>query len=305
MPDIAAALDQARGYLQKQGIENAPLEAEVLLAHCTGLTRVGLYRDSRRQLTARELESFWDLVKRRAAREPVAYLIGHREFMGLDFLVNPDVLIPRPETELLVETALVLLKGAAGSPSLPDDKDKGEPFLLLADVGTGSGAIAVSLAHYLPGSRIYATDLSSAALEVARKNALRQGVAGRIIFLEGDLLVPVKERLQAGRLSLITANLPYIPTKELGRLMPDVRHYEPVLALDGGCDGLALYRRLIPQARELLIPGGHLLMEIDPAQVPLIAPLLPSSRWRFEIRPDLAGRPRLVVATKDTVAKPL
>ncbi|MGB9804213.1 N5-glutamine methyltransferase family protein, partial [Desulfofundulus sp.] len=202
-------------------------------------------------------------------------------------------LVPRPETELLVETALELLSG------VPDPGSRGhggEERLSLADAGTGSGAIAVSLAYYLDKALVYATDISRAALAVAAENARRHGVAGRIVLLEGDLLSPLRAFLSPGSLSLVAANLPYIPSADIGRLMPDVARYEPHLALDGGPDGLELYRRLVPQAQELLVPGGYLLMEIDPSQVPLIPRLLPEGSWRYRVRRDLAGRERLVVA---------
>ncbi len=285
--NIAAALARARAFLHRKGIEAAALEAEVLLAHVLGTDRVGLYREAHRTLTREERVRFEEMLSRRAAGEPVAYLTGHREFMGLDFLVTRDVLIPRPETELLVEMALEIL----GRGDVP-----GEP--LLADVGTGSGAIAVSLARYLARGTVYATDISPAALAVAAENARRHGVTGRIVFLSGDLLAPVREILPPGSLVLVAANLPYIPSADIGRLMPDVACYEPHLALDGGADGLELYRRLVPQARELLVPGGHLLMEISPGQVSLLGPLFPPDTWQYRVHRDLAGRERLVVARK-------
>ncbi|SHJ23115.1 peptide chain release factor N(5)-glutamine methyltransferase [Desulfofundulus thermosubterraneus] len=291
--NIAAALARARAFLRQKGIDAAPLEAEVLLAHVTGMDRVGLYREAGRLLTREEEEKFQELLQRRAAGEPVAYLTGCREFMGLSFRVTRDVLIPRPETELLVETALELL-----------GRGDGARELLLADVGTGSGAIAVSLAHYLGKGTIYATDISPAALAVATENARRHRVAGHIIFLAGDLLSPLQKVLPPGSLSLVAANLPYIPSAAVGRLMPDVARYEPHLALDGGCDGLELYRRLVPQARELLAPGGYLLMEIDPSQAPLMARLLPEGTWCYQVRRDLASRERLVVAQRMASSPP-
>ncbi len=299
--DIATALAKARAFLHQKGIAAAPLEAEVLLAHVTGTDRVGLYRDANRPLTWEEEEKFQELLQRRAAGEPVAYLTGQREFMGLSFAVTRDVLIPRPETELLVETALELLTGGV-VPVTPGGRREDRPPLM-ADVGTGSGAIAVSLAYYLGKGTIYATDISPAALALAAENARRHRVAGRIIFLAGDLLSPLQKILPPGSLCLVAANLPYIPSAAIGQLMPDVARYEPRLALDGGRDGLELYRRLVPQARELLVPGGYLLMEIDPSQVPLMARLLPEGVWRYRVRRDLAGRERLVVA--QVVAQPV
>lgn len=296
---LRAALGWAREYLQRCGVESAVLDAEVLLAHVTGLDRAGLYRESERALTSREAKAYRRLVARRGQKEPVAYLTGKKEFMGLEFAVSPAVLIPRPETELLVEKACALAREflsrrreAAGSGPEPVPP----PELLIADVGTGSGAIAVSLAVFLPGARIYATDCSPAALEVAEKNARRHGVAERISFLPGDLLTPLFALDLTGRLDLIVANLPYVPTAELPGLMPDVRCYEPLSALDGGPDGLWPYRRLLPQARRLLSGSGRLLMEIGAGQGERIGRLLTEDNWSYKIMPDLAGCARVVLA---------
>lgn len=347
MVTIMEALAEAGAFLQKRGVDGAALDAQVLLAHCTGLDRVGLYREGRRELTWEQADAFRKLVRRRAAWEPAAYLTGHREFMGLDFLVRPGVLIPRPETELLVEEALALLEkrrdgdamsGGAdapgfakppaaglaggghdrrGGPCLPGfSRDPAAGFsggghdrlngpagvrtviLRVADAGTGSGVIAVSLARCLPAAHVYATDTSPAALETARQNAFRHTVAERISFFSGDLLAPLLERGLTGRLDLVAANLPYVPTGDLPGLMPDVRLYEPSTALDGGPDGLELYRRLVLQAAELLSPGGYLLMEIDPSQAPLLPALLQRRDWEYVVRRDLAGRERLVAARR-------
>jgi len=290
---LRAALDWARGYLRERGGESVALDAEVLLAHVTGLDRAGLYRESERVLTSRETEAYRRLVARRGQREPVAYLTGKKEFMGLEFAVSPAVLIPRPETELLVEKACTLARELVSERSgLPGAGGE----LLLADVGTGCGAIAVSLAVFLPEARIYATDCSSAALEVAEKNARRHGVAARISFLQGDLLTPLFDLDLTGRLDLIVANLPYVPTAELPGLMPDVRCYEPLSALNGGPDGLAPYRRLLPQARRLLSGSGRLLIEIGAGQGGRVGRLLADNNWSYQVIRDLAGRERVVLA---------
>lgn len=276
---IRQALREARRKLQEvEGAEPA-LDSEVLLSHVTGLNRAGLYRDAEYELTAQQEERFWDLVRRRRLGEPVAYLTGRKEFMDLDFKVRPCVLIPRPETELLVETAMALLP----------------PAPLVIDVGTGSGVIAVSLASLLPDSVVYATDYSGEALEVARDNAVRHGVGSRIRFYQGDLLEPLAGLFPAGRADLIAANLPYIPSGDLAGLPKSVRQYEPWLALDGGADGLELYRRLIPKAAILLKNGGLLLMEIGFGQTRDMLELLKTG-WETDIVKDLAGLDRLVVA---------
>jgi len=291
--DISAELSWAGSYLKRCGIEDFFLEAEVLLASVTGLDRVGLYRESRRELKPEEVSLFRRLVQRRAQREPVAYLTGIKEFMGLEFEVNPEVLIPRPETELLVEKVLELVRKSAS-----DSKKRSgsKPDIFIADVGTGSGAIAVSLALYLPEARILATDCSAGAIAVAGRNARRHGVEKRITFFEGDLLSPLLDLNLKDKMFVITANLPYISSAEFPGLMPDVRCYEPMLALDGGRDGLSHYQRLLPQAKDLLSASGYLLMEIGPGQGDAIGCLLKKEGWLFDLFFDLAGRKRIVLA---------
>jgi release factor glutamine methyltransferase len=217
------------------------------LAFAWRVDRPGLYCRLNEVPAPAVIDSFEQLVERRLRGEPLAYLTGEREFMGLSFNVSPAVLVPRPETELLVETALVLLR-------------EGGPSPLVVDVGTGSGAIAVSLAVHHPPVRVVAVDISGAALVVARANARRHGVADRVSFVQGNLLADI-----GGPADLIAANLPYIPSGELDGLPAEVR-CEPRLALDGGPDGLDLYRRLVPQALRLLKPGGHLLAELGPGE---------------------------------------
>lgn len=282
MATIKTALRQARKKIKECLAASPDLDAEVLLAHVTGLDRTGLYRHWERPLSRREEACFKELVDRRCTGEPVAYLTGCKEFMGLDFLVNNAVLIPRPDTELLVETALQIL------PEKP----------VVIEVGTGSGAIAVSLAYYRPKAVVHAIDCSAAALEMAGLNAARHGVADRIIFYEGDLLEPLAHCRpgQIGEADLIAANLPYIPEKDLPGLPREVRLFEPALALAGGPDGLALYRRLIPAAALYLKPGGSLLLEIGSAQGAAALALFDSGRWEAAVLKDLAGLDRLVTA---------
>lgn len=281
MATIKEALAAARAYLNVKGILGAALDAEVLLMHCTGLDRVALLRDDHLVLTPDQEAAFSKLVERRGKAEPIAYLTGRREFMGLDFAVDPRVLIPRPETEMMVERVL----------GFPNKR-------IIIDVGAGSGAVAVSLATFLPDAQIYATDISAQALEVAQKNASRHRVGERIAFFQGDLLEPLRGLGLEGRADVITANLPYVPSRELPELMPDVRLYEPALALDGGTDGLDLYRRLIPAAREFLASQGHLLMEITPGQGDILLRLLSADGWQARVEFDLAGLERLVLARK-------
>ncbi|MCL6612692.1 MAG: peptide chain release factor N(5)-glutamine methyltransferase [Peptococcaceae bacterium] len=280
--NISQWLNYAAGYLAGRCAGAGRVDAEALLGHCTGRDRAALYRDGPDRLSPGQEETFRRLLERRAGGEPLAYITGHKEFMGLDFLVGPAVLIPRPETELLVEKALEILKDL--------------PAPVVADVGTGSGAIAVSLAVFLESARIYATDISPGALEVARENAARNGVLERVEFRRGDLLEPLLD-IPGFKADLAAANLPYVPSSEIPGLMPEVRDHEPREALDGGPDGLDHYRRLVPQARELLRDGGRLLMEIAPGQGAALREIL-GPGWRVEVFPDLAGRERLVKAEK-------
>jgi len=278
---MGEALLRARQQLKKGINSGSPaLDAEVLLASVTGMDRAGIYRDWERNLP-KELEAlFFELVGRRCSGEPVAYLTGQKEFMGLNFSVNPSVLIPRPETELLVETALKILP----------------PSAAVIDVGTGSGAIAVSLAFYRTDLVVYATDCSPEALSVARLNAARLGVGERCYFYQGDLLEPLSASGLAGRVDLIAANLPYIARDEYPVLPVEVRNFEPALALDGGADGLACYRRLIPAAPPFLKQGGFLLLEIGCRQGQASLDLFEKPAWEVAVLKDLAGLDRLVVA---------
>ncbi|MFZ5596240.1 MAG: peptide chain release factor N(5)-glutamine methyltransferase [Bacillota bacterium] len=287
--NIGQWLIKAGKYLEKRNQGAGRIDAEVLLAHAVGMDRVSLYREGLMELSREQEALFRSLVERRAAGEPAAYITGRKEFMGLDFAVSPAVLIPRPETELLVEVALGYLKKI--------DLSNGAKPPLVVDVGTGSGAIAVSLAVKMERAKIYATDISPAALKIARENAKR--LAGeKVEFIPGDLMDSLKAFLPRGSVDLVTANLPYVPTGDIQSLMADVRDYEPRLALDGGADGLDLYRRLVPEAFEMLSPGGLLLMEIDPGQVRSISKIL-GSRWIIQVFKDLAGRERLISAEKD------
>ncbi|SHK51107.1 peptide chain release factor N(5)-glutamine methyltransferase [Desulforamulus aeronauticus] len=283
--NLRQALTLGRELLKLHNSPSYFIDAQVLLSKVTGLDRTGLLLKEEVVLTDEQQQQYKNLLDRRAWGEPVAYLTGSKEFMGLDFVVSPAVLIPRPDTELMVETALAFLQS------------QGEGACLAADVGTGSGAIAVSLANYLPGLQVYAIDLSPDALAIAGQNAILHQVDRRVTLLQGNLLQPISLEL-SGRLNVITANLPYIPSGEIAGLMSDVKDYEPHLALDGGCDGLDLYRLFLPQAYNLLKPGGLLLMEIGPGQGEAAKKMLPEERWQAEIKLDLACRERLVVAQR-------
>ena len=271
---LKAALSRARGILAQKAIEDAPLEAELLLRHVLKINRTRLYLDLEQELSPQDEKAFGHLVERRLSGEPSAYIIGNREFYGRDFHVDSNTLIPRPESELLVETALRL---ASDRP------------LTIADIGTGCGAVAISLAVNLPGVTIYATDISAPALEVARCNCRKHGVADRIVFLEGDTLKPLP-----GPVDLIIANLPYVGEPDLRRGGP--LSYEPALALNGGKDGLDMIRTLCRQAGRKISNRGLILLEIGQGQAETVTALFqetfPSAR--IEVASDLAGIERIV-----------
>jgi release factor glutamine methyltransferase len=248
---IGRLLQWTTEYLKKHGADSPRLDAEILLAEAVGCERIQLYARFGDEPSEQARVAFRELVRRRAERTPVAYLVGRREFYSLPFRVTPDVLIPRPETELLVVELIDL--AAAQS-------DNGRP-LEIADVGTGSGILAVCAAKYVPGARVTAIDLSPAALEIARRNARDLQTADAIEFLEGDLLAAAPAERQ---FDFIISNPPYVSESELAQLAPEVRDHEPHLALAAGEHGVSVIERLIPQAAERLPTGGWLLMEISP-----------------------------------------
>ncbi|MGI8978823.1 MAG: peptide chain release factor N(5)-glutamine methyltransferase [Pirellulaceae bacterium] len=283
---VGRLLTWTADFLKKSGSPSPRLDAEVLLATARQCERIALYTAFEEVVPDDVRSAFRDLVKRRAAGTPVAYLVGKKEFYSLSFRVTPDVLIPRPETEHLVVAAVDLL---AVLPS--------EAHPLVADVGTGSGAIAVALARHAASAKITATDISPAALDVARRNAADHGVSERIEFLETDLLEKVPAKRQ---LDLVVSNPPYIGLQEEATLAPQVRDHEPRLALFAGPNGTEIIARLIPQAAERLKCGGYLLMEVSPLIAAAVVDLAGQSQ-SFEpavILKDLAGLARVVQARR-------
>jgi release factor glutamine methyltransferase len=279
-------------YLKSHGSDSPRLDAEVLLAHARGCERIQLYTAFDEVVNDDVRAAFRDLVKRRAEGVPVAYLVGKREFYSLSFRVTPDVLIPRPETEFVVLEALDALK-------IKNQKSKIENPPLIADIGTGSGAIAIAVAKHCPGCRVVATDISSAALNIARENAATHGVADRIDFLQGDLFEPVSSE---SRFTVVASNPPYIGENELGTLAASVRDHEPRHALIAGPTGTEIIERLIPQAADRLQPGGRLIVEISPLIVSRVVEII-SAEGRYEsptITKDLAGLPRVVKTRRNS-----
>ena len=290
---LSETLHAAETRLRAAAIDDARLEAELLLRHALGLSREALLARLREPLPPEAQTAFEALLRRRLAREPTAYIVGHKEFYGLKLLCTPAALIPRPETELLVEEAIDWLQGRSSRSSTAD------PRPLVADVGTGNGAIAVALAVRVPEARILATDTSRPALTLARRNANAHGVAERIAFLQGDLLTPLRGPCPAGRrgFDLIVANLPYVPTRLYRKLAPELRQHEPEAALHAGVRGPALIEALLARAPALLQPGGLLLAEHAWNQGRRLreTALAAFPNAVIETKRDLAGRPRLLV----------
>jgi release factor glutamine methyltransferase len=295
-------------YFREKGVQNPRLDSEVLLSHLLNLDRVGLYLNFDRPMSKEELSSFREMVKRRGAREPLQYITGRQEFWSLDFKVTPDVLIPRPETEILVEEAI---KAVSSEPLAVSGKKRGTQLtahslqLTILDLCTGSGCIAISLAHELKDAVVYAVDASEAALTVARENAAKNGVHDRVIFLHGDLYNAFHpSSLIPHPFHLIVSNPPYVKTGDIPNIQPEVREYEPRMAVDGGPEGLDFYRRIVAGAPEYLAAGGWLMMEVGEGQVSAVSEMINATK-AFEsvsIVKDLAGIERVVKAGRGQVA---
>ena len=276
-PNLRDIWLDAAADLEAAGIDDARFEAEVLLRHATGLTRAQLYTSLTDEVANSAVERFSAALQQRTSRQPLAYITGTREFYRLEFNVTPDVLIPRPESELLVDTALDHLRRSRVR------------AVQVADIGTGSGALGIAIAHHRRGARLVATDVSAEALAVARNNAQRHLRRAKADFVQGDLMTPLK-----GPFHCIVANLPYIPEQRLAELEPEVALHEPRLALTPGAAGTELLLRLITQLRPRLAGDGIAVLEIDPGQEDDVAAaarqLLPDATIR--ILHDFAERPR-------------
>ncbi len=284
------AIGRAHQLLDEAGIPDACLEAELLVAHVLRCRRTRVLTHPEAPLTPCQVAWLERLLQLRLKRWPLAYLTGHREFYGLELRVNRAVLIPRPETELLVDAAREQAARLA--------QRRGSSRLAIADVGTGSGAVAIALAKHLPDATIYATDASELALRVAAFNCRRHGVTWQVHLVHGDLLEPLP-----GPVDLIVANLPYVATGEFPSLMPEVRDYEPRMALDGGPDGLDVVRRLLAQAPGRLNPDGSVVLEIGAAQGAAARELAQDAfpGARVDVLSDYAGHDRIVVISNPHV----
>jgi len=287
---LSDLLNQATATLHRAGIPTPRLEAELIISHVAGVRRVTLFSHPKMELPPDIEASVEQAVRRRAERVPLPYITGYREFMGLRFMVTPQTLIPRPETEVLVETALAFLQDQKRDGAMAERR-------WVLDIGAGSGAVAVSLAHFLPEIRVVATDISWEALQVAKENATRLAVAPRVRFVCANLLSPFRATLPSprGGFLVIVANLPYIPSEELPYLQPEVRDHEPRVALDGGSDGLTHYRQMIPEAARLLSAEGMLAVEVGLGQSEVVGGMFrEAGLQQIEVIRDLAGIGRVV-----------
>ena len=287
---VRRILDWTRDFFTRKDVFQPRLSAEELLAHVLKISRMKLFLDYDRVLTPEHLSAYRDLVRRAAEDEPIAYLTGRKHFFNLEFEVTRDVLIPRPDTETLVED---VLQTARIQPGLETPR--------ILDLCTGSGCIAAALAHNLKGATILATDISEAAVAVARRNVERLGLAARVTVEHGDLYEPISRFVDARPFDLIVANPPYIPDGQLASLDKSVREFEPLSALDGGADGLALHRRILAGAADRLVPGGRIYLEIAFDQREAALQIASAHEEQFEppqILKDFGSRDRVLTMRK-------
>ena len=314
---IGRILKWTEQYFKDKGIESPRLDAEVLLAHVLEKQRIYLYVHFDEPLQPGELAAYREMVKQRVLHVPVAQILGEKEFMGLTFKVTADTLVPRPDTEILVQAAVERLKAMRGEAKAPEDEsladgeeassaanrdeaavDVSQEPLRIADIGTGSGAICLSVLHYLADTVADTVDISPEARAVAEENAASLGLADRVTFHTGDLLQP----LVGMTFAAILSNPPYIPEADIATLAPEVRLKEPHTALSGGRDGLDFYRRLAKEAPAMLVPGGFMAFEVGIHQAEPVAALAKANPLiaRTEILPDYAGIDRVVVGWRKT-----
>jgi len=280
---VLEAIRRSSEFLAKKGVESPRLQAELLLAHLLNLPRMQLYLAFERVLTPEQVDQFRSLVKRRGQREPLQHIIGSTSFCGLEIAVNRQVLVPRPETELLAESGWSFLN------RLPPDQN-----LTALDLGTGSGCIAIAVAWHCQRVEFTAIDISGEALQTAQQNAARHGLDQRIHFFQGDGLATVP----AGAcFDLILSNPPYVPSAEIQTLQPEVRDYDPHLALNGGPEGLDFFRRIAQLAGPLLKPHGKIMLEFGDGQAETLRRVFESQMWIVErLVEDYTQRPRILIA---------
>ncbi|MDB6021648.1 MAG: Release factor glutamine methyltransferase [Pedosphaera sp.] len=307
---VLEVIQRSAAFLAKKEVESPRLQVELLLAHLLQMRRMDLYLNFARELTPKDLDELRAMVTRRGQREPLQQIVGSTSFWGLEITVNAHVLVPRPETELLAEMGWAFLNAELGNKTsniehrtsniqVPeggagDVETANAGNIKALDFGTGSGCLAIALAVKSPAAQIVAVDVSAEALAVARENAARHKVESRIRFVEGDGFAALAP---GERFDLIVSNPPYIPSGEIATLEPEVRDHDPRLALDGGADGLAFYRRLAREAGAFLKPGGRIMLELGDGQAAAVQNLFTEQKWVVEaVKPDYNGRQRNLVA---------
>ena len=293
---VSEILDKVTSYLKRKGIPEPRIDAEVLLAHVLEIERLEIYLNLDCRVTEKKLSAYKKLIERRVRREPVAFIVGYKEFMGLKFFLNKDVLIPRPETEILVEKVIEKVQNIGKSKSYGYGRDNS---LTIVDLCTGSGNIAISLARNIASCKIYAIDISKGAIQVARKNAKFHNVKGKVKFLLGDLFSPLEKLNSNLAVDFVVSNPPYVKSRDLVQLPPEIKK-EPLSALEGGNEGLDFYQRIIPEALKYLINGGYLIMEIGDYQRKAVMNLIKKEKQFYPPRlvKDYAGLDRVVMAQK-------
>jgi release factor glutamine methyltransferase len=285
---LVEVIQRSTEFLARKGIESPRLQTELMLACLLHQPRLHLYLNYSQLLSDPDIAKLREWVKRRSQHEPLQYILGVTSFCGIEIAVDSRVLIPRPETEVLAEQAWQFLQSSPGIGST-------SPVVL--DIGTGSGCLAIAIALRCPSAQVYAVDKSSAALDVAQSNAAKYQVESRLCFLEGDGLNPLDPGL---KFNLIVTNPPYIPSSDIAFLQSEVRDFEPRSALDGGSDGLDVFRHLAHAAGDYLKPGGRFMAEFGDNQEAVLGPLFSPPRWRMErMVHDLAGKPRILIAGRE------
>lgn len=298
---VLEVIQRSAAFLAKKEVESPRLQVELMLAHLLRVRRMDLYLNFERILTPKELEDLRKMISRRGQREPLQHIVGSTSFCGLEIAVNANVLVPRPETELLAELGWEFLNAGCATPNAEMAGELRETAPAYAaqnftalDFGTGSGCLAIALAAKSPTAKVVALDVSPEALSVARENALRHKVESRIRFVQGNGLSALD---RDERFDLIVANPPYIPSGEIASLQPEVRNHDPRLALDGGSDGLDFYRQLALEAGTFLKPFGRMMLELGDGQSAAVQNLFQAQKWVVEaIKPDYNAHPRILVA---------
>jgi release factor glutamine methyltransferase len=283
---VLDVIQRSTAFLEKKGVESPRLQGELLLAALLRLRRMQLYLNFERELTDSELTAFREMIRRRGEREPLQYIVGSVSFCGFEITVNSSVLIPRPETELLAEQGWTFLS-----------RHSAKNLATALDFGTGSGCLAIALAIKCDGTQVEALDVSCEALAVARKNAENHGLEKRIHFTQGDSLGSLQKQ---SSFDLIISNPPYVPTKEIETLQPEVRDFEPRAALDGGSDGLNYFRQFASQAESFLKPGGQLILEFGDSQLEAIREIFQAQNWIvMSVQNDYHQRPRIITVVRN------